>query len=435
MKEIDKAILEIEKQRGDINKQDANGNTLLMLAIANKQFAKAKYLIDLGADLDKKNKLKYTALTNAIINGYLSIAEYLIAKGAKLDIKTGNENNTALIIASTRDKSFTEIALQLINRGAKLNIKNKEGNAPLSFAVRNNNFTLVEYLVEKGADINTVNDQGTTALMVASYNNDIELVEYLVEKGAKLDIKNKYGHTALLGAVMNTQNEIAMYLINHGTKLDTQYNDGNTLLIYATNSENFELVKYLVDKGAKLDIRNGDGYTALIVAINAENAKMVDYLFKHGASISKEQLDKRMKDSIINLYNNINRGAILGYSNWKDDQDIIIILLDHGADINTISMTNLLLEYVKSTISARFLPFIRSLINRGAIIPQDLIITLKKNYPDKMRAIISELIRKPIRRKRIERLAAVATELYYRPNLEYNYFEGDLSGGAAKRIH
>jgi len=87
------------------------------------------------------------------------------------------------------------------------------------------------------------------------------------------------------------------------------------------------------------------------------------------------------------------------------------------------------MSYVKDREIAA-LAIIKILIRNGVMIPQGFISELKKKYPKEVQEIAKELIRQPIRRKRIERLARIATELYYRPNLEYDYFEGSFTGGA-----
>lgn len=84
--------------RIDINDQDCDGNTALMLAIkCNNKFI-AELLINLGAKLDIKNKNGNTALMIAIMFNFKDIVRLIINAQADLNIQN-NEGFNALIIA------------------------------------------------------------------------------------------------------------------------------------------------------------------------------------------------------------------------------------------------------------------------------------------------------------------------------------------------
>lgn len=71
-------ILEYLLLRGaDLNVQDANGNTPLMLAVLNWQYDSIKYLVERGANIGAKDKYGFTAIDKAKFRGLTSIADYL----------------------------------------------------------------------------------------------------------------------------------------------------------------------------------------------------------------------------------------------------------------------------------------------------------------------------------------------------------------------
>ena len=75
--------------------------------------------------------------------------------------------------------------------------QDKHGWSPLTVAVYNNNFEMVQWLVDNGADINVVNNNGTNLLMYAKNcfvnTGNPAIFEYLVNKGLPFDQKDYYG--------------------------------------------------------------------------------------------------------------------------------------------------------------------------------------------------------------------------------------------------
>ncbi len=109
-----------------------------------------KFLIEKGADVNKKDRLEDTALTSAIRSGYLKTANFLIENGADVNITSGFERYT-----------------------------------PLSIAASNRNVELTKFLIEKGANVNTVDRRGTPLLTrIVSMYDFHEIVKLLIGAGA-----------------------------------------------------------------------------------------------------------------------------------------------------------------------------------------------------------------------------------------------------------
>lgn len=75
--------------------------------------------------------------------------------------------------------------------------QDKHGWSPLTVAVYNNNFEIVQWLVDKGADISVLNNNGTNLLMYAKNcflnTGDSTIFEYLASKGLSFNQKDYYG--------------------------------------------------------------------------------------------------------------------------------------------------------------------------------------------------------------------------------------------------
>ncbi|MFC0180203.1 ankyrin repeat domain-containing protein [Thorsellia kenyensis] len=77
------------KDKIDINEQEADGETMLIVAASNDRLDIVKFLIDEGADIHLISEPKQqNALTFACKGGYQEVADYLISKGA-VNFKTG----------------------------------------------------------------------------------------------------------------------------------------------------------------------------------------------------------------------------------------------------------------------------------------------------------------------------------------------------------
>ena len=85
----------------DVNVQNKNGETALILASMFGYIEIVKLLLENGAVVDTKEALGMTALMVASGEGHLEIVKILLKNGADLNVKD-NYNNTALMLASTR---------------------------------------------------------------------------------------------------------------------------------------------------------------------------------------------------------------------------------------------------------------------------------------------------------------------------------------------
>lgn len=67
---------------------------------------------------------------------------------------------------------------------------NEEGDTPLHYAVKNEDFELLEILLAYVPDIDVENEEGDTALHLAVKTSDIDLVQLLIDSGANVDVKD-----------------------------------------------------------------------------------------------------------------------------------------------------------------------------------------------------------------------------------------------------
>lgn len=160
----------------NIDQQNSEERTPLMLSIIKNLNKAAKSLIYGNANVNIKDKYGYTALSWAII---------------------------------TNNKQLAKI---LIQSKADINNKNIFGETPLLDAIKYNHKHLVKLLIKAGADLNIKNNDGMTALMYAAKEGLIKIARILIRHGANVNEKDKYGYTALYWAKTKNHKDLMKLL-------------------------------------------------------------------------------------------------------------------------------------------------------------------------------------------------------------------------------
>jgi ankyrin repeat protein len=102
----------------NINYQDEDGNSPLLIACANNLSFLVDLYADFGAKIDLSNKNGETPLMHAIASDNHRLVEFLLANGANPETKT-NENKSVLDFAKENDN---KIILEMIYQATGLNI-------------------------------------------------------------------------------------------------------------------------------------------------------------------------------------------------------------------------------------------------------------------------------------------------------------------------
>src|SRR5437773_4457685 len=214
----------------DINYGDVDNTSALVVAIMNKQYSFAKFLLERGADPN-------------IVDAYGRTALYAI-----VDIR--NEDWSALPARKGEDPlPSLEIVKELLARGANVNAALTAnlpgrsgmdsgdttldaGTTPLMRAARAGDAAVMRLLLAKGADPKLTTKDGSTALMFAagvgyrdkntrgSESEALDGLKILVEAGLDLAQANSRGETALHGAAGRGADSIVQFLADHGADLN-----------------------------------------------------------------------------------------------------------------------------------------------------------------------------------------------------------------------
>jgi len=224
----------------DINYGDVDNTSALVVAIMNKQYRFAKFLIDRGADVNAVGAYGRTALyafvdirnedwstlparkTEDLLPA-LDIVQALLANGANVNAaltanlpgRSGMDAGDTTLHAGTTPlmraarAGDTAVIRLLLETGADPMLATKDGNTALMFAAgvgyRDKNtrgserdaLEAVKIFLDAGLDLGRTNTRGETALHGAADRGADTIVQFLVDRGAELNVKTKQGFTPL----------------------------------------------------------------------------------------------------------------------------------------------------------------------------------------------------------------------------------------------
>jgi|ERR1700733_2915153 len=188
-------IVRLLKQGADINFEDKDGFTSLLVACSKNCPEIVKLLIGRGADVNLADKNGWTPLYAACCHGYLEIVKKLIEHEADVNLAC-DDGRTPLYAACICGREI-EIVKLLIEHKAAINLADKNGVTPLYRACWDNHSDIVKLFIENQAGINLADKNGWTPLHVVCWEGHSEIVKLLIEHGADINLKKEDGQTAL----------------------------------------------------------------------------------------------------------------------------------------------------------------------------------------------------------------------------------------------
>ncbi len=205
-------------------------------------------------------------LYNAISGGDAERVGFLIEKGADVN-KRDNIGHLALGLAASMRK--TDLMEMLIKAGAKVNTEDADGMTALQHAINVNHVPSIALLAKNGADLERGTAKGYTALEIAISEGKLFAAKALIDSGAKVDVAGgPEAVTPLMVLATQLQPQQRM----------NQLSKGPTPLVIAED---------LIKRKADVNAVSKDGVTALMIAAGSNNAPMIGLLLRAGADASK----------------------------------------------------------------------------------------------------------------------------------------------------
>lgn len=267
----------------DINEAAPDLGTPINQAIARIDFRALDWLLEQGADPERRDNLGQNALNAAVAANTRSLFKRLLARGMSLNPE--------------------------------------QARPPLLNAVALGNKDWIEYLLAEGADINLAwrnlefggMPQAETVLKAALENGAMpEILELLFDKGFKLEGEAAaedlltYFATRYVDeppkeryAYHYPEREALELLLRRSPGLKLSDSGGRTLLMVMAEKGHFNALKRLIAAGADPKASDKHGKTLLMFAASSGSLAMVQYLIDLGADPDQQDfLGKRAQDYV-----------------------------------------------------------------------------------------------------------------------------------------
>ena len=259
----------------DINCQDINLSTPLMVAIIKNNYPIVQYLIEHGARTDICNIIGANAFQLAQFRGNVDIITYLEAKSStRLHFPQEIPDRTRLLqlcesytdissnpSGTAQDNLFDmckngwlhpDLLTYVLDNGADINCKTRNGFSPILLVCANNHLSHIETLLQHGSQINGQDPEGYSPLMYAVKHNNLMIVDLLLRNGADVNLQEKHGKTALMLALETQRTDIAESLLGkEGVDILCKDMNGETTISYCKRYNAGEDILHMIIENEK----------------------------------------------------------------------------------------------------------------------------------------------------------------------------------------
>ena len=237
----------LKKNPNLINTKDEYGNNLLCRAILKENIKMAECLLKNGMDVNAINNGS-TALHIAVDVQLIEMVKlFLVDYGADIN-KRDTRGNTPLNYAVYRGNK--EIAYYLLDKGALLNTEGFNIEGMVRSALTGGMERIIDQLLkENTVDYDNKNSSGNSFLHAAAEGGVISFAGNLIEKGVQINEKNIYGWAPLHYAASKGQNAMIDFLVNRGADKNIRTADGKTAYNIAEEFNQKETIRFLRQKG------------------------------------------------------------------------------------------------------------------------------------------------------------------------------------------
>ncbi|KAF0820538.1 MULTISPECIES: ankyrin repeat domain-containing protein [unclassified Cytobacillus] len=165
--------------------------------------------------------------------------------------------------------------------------------------------------------------EDSLALFEAAKNGDLECLKAFIENGINMNLQDKKKRTAILIASMNKHYDVVRYLAESGADINLQDQTSLNPFLYGCIHGDLKLVKIMISAGADINLLTRFGGVGLTPACEKGHIEVVRELLT-STDINVNHTNYCGWTPLIE--------AIVLNDGGKTQQDIIKLLLEHGAD-------------------------------------------------------------------------------------------------------
>ena len=243
----------------------------------------AKILLELGLEIDHRDKYQFTPLFSAIVDKNFYLAKFLVEMGADVNVRNYH-NETPLITASQPSYFHAPIVRMLLENDANVNAANADGTTPLLHLTNIGFEKMTMHIIEDK------NNPANSSTIISRKPMSKEAIRQVSgsKNAADLNVQSMKISTNKKGSI-NVLNQIIDAVINKGANVNAKDKHQFTPLHHAASRGNLHAVQRLVKRGAKQNARDTlFGRTPLSMAVSEGRTEVVRYLLKSGSKPDRQ---------------------------------------------------------------------------------------------------------------------------------------------------
>lgn len=214
---------------------------------------------------------------------------------------------------------WQDVVSLLVEKGINVNAKTKNGDRPISLALKNSFKNVIEILLRAKAYSRTNCAFESMVLSIACEKGWFNVVQCLVDIGIDINEKPLPRGVPILLAIEYSHRAIFDLLVKFGANLADSDLENTTVLHHACRTGWLDVAQLLVDRGSDINAITRNGWTPLLLAASYSHKDIVCMLLKAGAH--------------LNTYES-STWTFLHYACKDGWLDIVQYLLKAGFDIN-----------------------------------------------------------------------------------------------------
>jgi len=261
--------------------------TPLMYAISKNNLEATRFLLDVGSDVNARDRRGNTAMHIAIDKKcQKEIVKLLLSYN--FDLNTPNLWDETPLMLCLKNWPYNndsyQIAEILLESGADPNTYKKPlentvdyPETVLSLSIYSKYYDFAKLLLTYDVDVNYTLSNRYTALNYAIKMGNEDLVDTLISKGATVYNKDAYCEIPLIETtIKNNQYEIFKHLLRNAD-LNKKNDNNQTLFEVALKYLNFRVAKLLMEKGFDVALKKQNNLTYAEDAIKELSAMKLEY--------------------------------------------------------------------------------------------------------------------------------------------------------------
>ncbi|PIG84613.1 hypothetical protein AARAC_010916 [Aspergillus arachidicola] len=222
-----------------------------------------------------------------------------------------------------------------------MNSTDSTGSTAVMWASLNGHQDAVQMILSHGANVNTIGGEYGDALQAASAKGYDKIVQMLIEYGADVNFYGGRFCNALFAAYSRGHYSTMRILLKHGADVNVrcQYY-GNTIQAIC-GAGDVKTMRMLLEYGASLVCQGDEHYAnVLYVACWQGQTNIARILLEYGAKVNA-QVGSYCTSFLIDWYDAEGEAQVDSYDSSlmaacaKGHNEIVQMLLQHGADVNT----------------------------------------------------------------------------------------------------